>query len=85
MNTIEEFDDYLTSEINEFEKVAKFALEKGLVRYGTYAAGCRDLGVMVRSVLRTTLLQNRLEGGEVIMAFVARKLYKKVENKQKTT
>lgn len=77
MNTIEEFDDFLTSEINEFEKVSKFALEKGLVRYGTYACGCRDLGVMARSVLRTTLLQSRLEPGEVLMAFVARKINKK--------
>ena len=73
MKTIEQFDDYLSKEIREFDQAAEFGQKKGLTRYGTYAAGCRDVATIIRAVLRTSFLPDRVESGEVIMAVVATK------------
>ena len=80
MKTIEDYDDYLTAEIKDFDRAAEFAQKKGLLRYGVYAAGSRDAVTMARSVLRTTLLPGRVEGGEVLMAYIARKSAAKKHN-----
>lgn len=72
MNT-QQFDAWLTGEIDAFRKSEAFARTRNMQKYAIYSGGVADGLEAVRSVWRTSLAPDLVQSGDVLMAFHLRK------------
>lgn len=78
MKTLNDYDRWLTAEIEAFAKTELYARKHGLLRLQAHSGGCRDTYLLARAVFRTTCLPDSVEAGEVIMSYVAQKMARQV-------
>lgn len=71
LRDLHDFEDFLSREIVAFEGSARFARKKGFVRLAMYSQGASEICQVVRSVLRTNFLPEKVRDGDVITTMVA--------------
>jgi hypothetical protein len=69
----QQFDQWITGEIEAFRKSEAFARTRTMQRYAIYSGGVADALEAVRSVWRTSLAPDLVKPGDVIMAYHLRK------------
>lgn len=70
IRTIEDFERFLSREIIAFEKSAKFARRRGLGRLDVHCQGVADAYRVARAVIRTSLLPDQVEPGDVLTTVI---------------
>lgn len=77
MKNLNEYEQWLSDEIRDFEMSAQYAQEKGLVRMNLHCVTASDSFKMARAVLRTSFVSERVEEGDVLMSIIAHKMRRK--------
>jgi hypothetical protein len=71
IKTAEDLERWLTTEIKTFEGTVAFARRRGLGRVGTYSSGVADAYRVARAILRTTILPDCVQPGDVLTTVIA--------------
>ena len=71
VKSIEDYEAFLTREIETFTKSASFAMRKGLKNWQIHSQAVADALTIARAILRTSLLPEKAQNGDVLMTYVA--------------
>jgi len=73
IKTVRDYESFLSKEIEAFEKSARVAAEKGLLRWAIHSQAVVDTYRVARAVLRTTLAPELTQGGDVLISYIAQR------------
>jgi len=71
VKSIEDFERFLSTEIATFTKSADFAKRKGLKYWQIHSQAVADAFTIARAILRTGLIPEKAQSGDVLMTYVA--------------
>lgn len=70
-------DDFMTEEIKAFELSAKKAKAYNKPKMEIYCMGISEAYTVIRSIMRTSVLPDRVQPGDVLTAYIVRKAAQK--------